>query len=204
MNSLERSFSVYYDSPIAAAFVLNFQWGKTLRDGADHLLTVPYKEEHIATCPVRAVEEFVRVGTHVGRNVTKRYLFPTVSPPREAGAPPVRGPQPLSAKQKSRFLKRHAKKAGEHTEFSMYSFRSGGAVSRALAGDSTSTIMQRAFWKNPRTTARYMRLVEVVSPGVEGVAMVEGNSVNQYREFNEFPLKEQSRSWAAFGNNPML
>ena len=49
-----------------------------------------------------------------------------------------------------------------------------------------------------------MRLVEVVSPGVEGVAMVEGNSVNQYREFNEFPLKEQSRSWAAFGNNPTV
>ena len=148
MNSLERSFRVYYDSPIAAAFVFNFQWGKTLRDGADHLLTVPYKEEHIATCPVRAVEEFVRVGTHVGRNVTKRYLFPTVSPPREAGDPPVRGPQPLSAKQKSRFLKRHAKKAGEHTEFSMYSFRSGGAVSRALAGDSTSTIMQ-SFLEKP-------------------------------------------------------
>ena len=110
----------------------------------------------------------------------------------------------MSAKRMSQILKHHANNAGEHTEISMHYFRSGGAVSRALAGDSTSTIMQRAFWKNPRTTARYMRLVEVVSPGVEGVAMVEGNSVNQCREFNEFPLKEQSRSWAAFGNNPML
>ena len=86
----------------------------------------------------------------------------------------------------------------------MHSFRSGGAVSRALAGDSTATIMQRAFWKSPKTASRYMRLMEVVSPGAKGVAMVEGISVNQYREFDEFPLTEQSKSWTAFGNDPML
>ena len=49
-----------------------------------------------------------------------------------------------------------------------------------------------------------MRLMEVVSPGAEGVAMVEGVSENQYREFNEFLLSEQSRSWAAFRNYPIL
>ena len=48
-----------------------------------------------------------------------------------------------------------------------------------------------------------MRLMEVVCPGTEDVR-VEGISENQYREFNEFPLSEQSRSCAAFGKNPML
>ena len=136
--------------------------------------------------------------------MTKRYLFPTASPHRAAGGPRVQGSQPMSAKRMSQILKHHANNAGEHTEISMHYFRSGGAVSRALAGDSTATIMQRSFWKNPRTATRYMRLMEVVSPGAEGVAMVEGISENQYREFNEFPLSEQSRSWADFGNYPML
>ena len=39
-----------------SGFMFNFQWDKTLRDGVDHPLTATYNEEHIATCPVRAVE----------------------------------------------------------------------------------------------------------------------------------------------------
>ena len=97
----------------------NFQRGKTLRDGSDHLLTVPYNEEHGATCPVRAAEELVLVGTHVAWNMTKGHLLPTVPRLGAAGGPPVRGPHPLSAKQMSQILKRHAKNAGEHMEFSM-------------------------------------------------------------------------------------
>ena len=91
-------------------------------------------------------------------------------------------------------LKQYVLEAGEHIDFSMHSFRSGGAVSRALAGDSLSSIMQRAFWKNPSTAWRYMRLMEVVSPGSDGNSMVEGVTENQYREINEFTLKEQSKA----------
>ena len=49
-----------------------------------------------------------------------------------------------------------------------HSFRSGGAVSPELAGDSTPTVIQRAFWKRPRTVHTYMRSMEVVSPGSKG------------------------------------
>lgn len=60
-------------------FLFNFQWGKTLRDGSDNLLTVPYDDEHYDTCPIRAVEQFVAVGTHEGWDMTKGYLFPDIS-----------------------------------------------------------------------------------------------------------------------------
>ena len=86
----------------------------------------------------------------------------------------------------------------------MHSFRSGGAVSRALAGDSLSTIMQRAFWKSHRQAWRYMRLMEVVSPGSNRKAMLEGVSEAQYAQINDFPLSEQSKSWAAFGTQALL
>lgn len=41
--------------PNECGFLFNFQWGKAMRDGADHLMTVEYDTKFMATCPVRAV-----------------------------------------------------------------------------------------------------------------------------------------------------
>lgn len=187
--------------PNRSGLMFNFQWGKTLRDGSDHLITVPYEEECVATCPVRAVEQFVEIGRYAGWDMSKGYLFPSIT---RRGETVVRGTEPISAKQMTATLKKYAKEIGEVQAFSMHSFRSGGAVSRALAGESLATIMQKAYWKNPKTAWRYMRLLEVVAPGSGGEGMVKGVSEAQYREFNEFPLSDQSKSWAAFGNQPLL
>ena len=48
-----------------------------------------------------------------------------------------------------------------------------------------------------------MRIMEVVSPGAVGNALVEGVSVEQCRQINEFSLSEQSKPWSAFGTEPM-
>ena len=101
-------------------------------------------------------------------------------------------------------LKVHARNAGERTAFTMHSFRSGGALTRALAGEDLPTVMQRAFWKKPSTAWRYLRLMEVLILGSVGNSMVTGVSPEQYRETNEFGLSEQSRHWEAFGNAPMV
>ena len=86
----------------------------------------------------------------------------------------IRGSLPISAAKMSAALKKYAQAVGETQEFSLHSFRSGGALTRALAGDSLSTVMQRAYWKNPKTAWRYMRLMEVVAPRSEGSGMVAG------------------------------
>ena len=101
-------------------------------------------------------------------------------------------------------LKVQARNAGERTAFTMHSFRSGGAFTRALTGEDLPTVMQRAFWKKLSTTWRYLRLMEVLIHGSVGNSMVTGVSPEQYREINEFGLSEQSRHWAAFGNAPMV
>ena len=49
-----------------------------------------------------------------------------------------------------------------------------------------------------------MRLMEVVAPGSGGSGMVEGITEDQYRQLNEFPLSEQTRSLAAFSGRPLL
>lgn len=110
--------------------------------------------------------------------MTSGYLFSDVSAGKHGEA--LRGNLPVTtATTMSSALKRYAIVAGEKQEFSLHSFRSGGAVSRALAGDSMSTIMQRAYWKSPKTAWRYMRLMEVIAPGSEGTGKIEGVTEDQ-------------------------
>ena len=64
--------------PNHRGLMFNFQSGKTQRDGADHILTVPYDADYIGICPVRAVEQFVEVGKHVGWDMSTGYMFPNI------------------------------------------------------------------------------------------------------------------------------
>ena len=64
--------------PNECGFLFNFQWGKTMRDGADHLMTAEYDTKRTTTCPIRADEQYIAVGTALG-NMTQGYLFPRIS-----------------------------------------------------------------------------------------------------------------------------
>ena len=49
-----------------------------------------------------------------------------------------------------------------------------------------------------------MRIMEVVSPCAVGNAvLVQGVSMEQYRQINELSWSEPSKSWSAFGTEPM-
>ena len=82
--------------PNECGFLFNFQWGKTMRDGADHLMTVEYDTKRMTTCPIRAVEQYIAVGTALGWNMTQGYLFPRISRRPNTGTP-IRGITPISA-----------------------------------------------------------------------------------------------------------
>ena len=49
-----------------------------------------------------------------------------------------------------------------------------------------------------------MHLVQVVAPGTSVPSMVKDVSEDEFRQMNEFPLSKLSRSWAAFGTEPLL
>lgn len=68
----------------------------------------------------------------------------------------------LTAPQMTVLLKQHSAAANEKQEISMHSFRSGGAFSRACAGEDASTTTQKVFWKSSQTPWRYMGLTEVL------------------------------------------
>ena len=184
--------------------MFNFQWAKTQRDGADHIITVPYEESELSIFPVRAVEQWVAVATWAGWDMTKGYLFPRIDRMEGSQTPIIKAKQRVTTQSMSQELKKYAKQAGEWQDFSVHSFRSQGAIVRALTGDSLEPMMQKACWTDSKTTWRYMRLMEMISPGAGGEGMVPGVTEEQYRELNEFSLGEQSRHLAAFGKSPML
>ena len=180
----------------------SFPYGKAQRDGADHILTVPYDEEYVAVCPVRAVTQMIDIGKGVGWDMAGGYFFLRF----HVGVTVKRSgfSLPISAAKMSAALKTYAQATRATQEFPLHSFRSGGAPTRDLAGDSLSTVMQRAYGKNPKTAWRYMRLMEVVAPGSEGPGMVEGITEDQYGQLNELPLSGQTHSSAAFSGRPLL
>ena len=48
--------------PNHSGLLFNFQWGKTMRCDADHLISVAYEEVHLAICPVTVVDESASIG----------------------------------------------------------------------------------------------------------------------------------------------
>ena len=117
--------------PNLSGFLFNFQWGKTMRNGADYLISVAYNHECLATCSVTAVEQLVAIGSAIDWDMTRGYVSPSISRDAEGGAP-IRGKAPMSAAEMTHALKSHARAAGEKAEFSMHSFRSGGGNHKAL------------------------------------------------------------------------
>ena len=114
-----------------SGFLFNFQWGKTMRDGADDLIWVAYNQECLATCPVTAVEELIAVGSAMGWDMTRGYLFPRISRNAERRAP-IRGKAPMSAAEMTHALKSHARAAGEKADFWLHYFRSGRGDHKSL------------------------------------------------------------------------
>ena len=88
-----------------------------MRDSAGHLMAVEYDTKGMATCPVRAVEQYIAIGTALGWSMTQGYLF------RRSSRRPK---TPISAPDMAKVLKVHARNAGERTAFTMHSIRSKG------------------------------------------------------------------------------
>ena len=131
--------------------------------------------------------------------MTRGYLFPSITRDAEGGAP-IRGKAPMPAAEMTYTLKSVRQARRRHLDAL---FPLGGAITRALRGEDLASIMERAFWKRPSTAWRYMRIMEVVSPDAVGNAVVKGVSAEQYRPSDELSLGEQSKSWSAFGTEPM-
>ena len=100
-----------------------------MRDGADHLISIAYNYECLATCPVATVELLIAVGSATGWGMTRGFLSPSIFRDAEGGAP-IRGMSPMTAVGMTHALKSHVRAASEKADFWVHFFRSGGGNHR--------------------------------------------------------------------------
>lgn len=119
-----------------------------------------------ALCPVRAVQEFALVPDSVGWAPREGYLVPQV------GSDGSKGRSPWLAQDMSTTLRKFMSKAGlaEGRDYSMHSFRVGGAVSQTLACTAIDALMNSVGWKTRGIAQRYVG----PQPSVPGVLTQSG------------------------------
>eukprot|EP00903_Cladosiphon_okamuranus_P006868 g6689.t1 len=138
--------------PDDKGLIVNFQFGKTLRDskGAVVVLADP---EHPDICAFRAVTTYTSAAQRVGWGDSSGHLFQTVVDNLPEG---VRGAVPLSPAQMTAALQAHLREADLPDHYSMHSFRVGGSVSKSLAGTPVDEIMRIGGWKAEAMAQQYI------------------------------------------------
>lgn len=117
------------------------------------------------TCPIWAGQQYTAVGAALDWAMMEGYPCSRFSQRSNTAATPAGWKSPTSAPDMTNTANVHARYAGKRTAFTMHSIRVGRALKRTLGGKDLSTVMQRAFWKKPRTAWRCLRFMEVMLPG---------------------------------------
>ena len=132
--------------------IFNFHFGKTLRSSS-HAVVVRRDRQCPELCPVRAMQEYFIVTKSVGWNMREGYLFP------EVNADASRGSVQWPAARMTATLQAHIR-AGRLQDaggqYTMHSFRVGGAVSQSLAGTAVEALMDFVGWKTKGVAKRYV------------------------------------------------
>jgi len=137
--------------PESQGFIFNFLFGKTLRaSSAAVVVLAASAQEAQDTCAARAVDEYINAAQQIGWDLSSGFLF---SEPSLDGG---RGTSKLQARDLTKSLQAYLRDAGLPSHFTMHSFRVGGSLSRALAGETIERIMQLGGWKTEAIAKYYV------------------------------------------------
>ena len=89
-------------------------------------------------------------------------------------------------------------------KLSIHSLRAGSAITKLLEGQSLKKVMYDAYWKNPSTAWRYIKLLQVVFPFKDSGVEMDAISPEDYGTLNSTPLTQQGKWFQAFASNADL
>ena len=99
-------------------------------------------------CAFRGAMEYVSAAHSIGWDLAHGHLFPVVLPDGHRGGVAFSAPRMVTA------LQGHLRTAGLPSNFTRHSSRSGGSLSKSLAGTPMDEIMEIGGWKTV-SMARY-------------------------------------------------
>ncbi|XP_019618607.1 PREDICTED: uncharacterized protein LOC109465665 [Branchiostoma belcheri] len=138
----------------AISGMFNHTFGKTLRGGSANAFPILAGKDN-ATCPVRALQVYIRIARALGISFEKGYLFRTVSKDSKI----LNEPFTYDAAQ-YRF-RAYLREIGEYNGDTLHGVRTASAITMALGGADAASLMTHVGWKSKSTAERYLRLDRV-------------------------------------------
>ena len=167
------------------ALLLNYCWGKTLRDGSTHVVRVPRLPDEPIICPVFAVESWVAAARKHGWPMIDGFLFPNI----ERTGLFVTG-HGDNAAQNIRLV-RQLKQCGIFGGESLHGTRSGSTATFRMEGQSEAAVQTGVGWKDRKWVEHYggAALIEAVA----GKSIADISPI-EYRDLNERSANPSSRA----------
>ena len=146
--------------PDNSGLLFNHCWTKTLREGDIHVFAFKRGRNKII-CPVWVIEVYVRMCALLKVTLTPGFLF---RPVLKSGAISAHPFDTVAAQARLDTYTKTLRGQLSGNRFTMHGFRSGAAVSLALAGVGVRDIMDHIGWKSSRTALHYIKLKQVMDP----------------------------------------
>ena len=145
--------------PDNSGLLFNQVWTKTLRAGNSNVFALK-RGSNPLICPVSGLEMYFRVCKAIKIKVSSGFLFRSVSKQDNITCKVL---EPSAAQARLDLYVEHLKGSLTSARFTLHRFRSGAAISMALADISLDQIMDHVGWKSIKTALHYIKLKQVVN-----------------------------------------
>ena len=150
--------------PNKSCVIFQFTFSKVMRDGGTHEFGVQAREGDV-TCPVKNFGKYVTASSGMfgwDWNLDGAFVFDSFDKKGQRTGKPVTAA--AMAQRFQNYLKEFGMDDSETTGVlgSLHGIRAGGALARALEGESLADIMLQGFWKSPSAALHYIGLLQMV------------------------------------------
>ena len=185
--------------PNNVGLIVNFQFGKTLRQLPNHVFGLaPDKANDPWFCPVKLMDSYVDFGNSIGVDMSVGFLYTRIDVTKHRHVDRL---SPAYVNARFRF---YLARAGMENcnqgdlKLSIQSLRAGSAITKLLEGQSLKKVMSDAYWKNPSTAWRYIKLLQVFFPFRDFGLELDALCPEDYAKLNSTPLTQQGKWFQAF------
>ena len=150
--------------PDDSGFLFNQLWSKSLRSGDARVFAFKRGTNRLI-CPVAGIELYFNICRCLGVKLVPGFVFRSTS---KSGGISHDSLDSCAAQARLSLYTSELHNILSSKNFTLHGFRSGAAVSLALAGLSLHEIMDHVGWKSSKTALHYIKLGQVANP--EGAA----------------------------------
>lgn len=167
--------------PDGGGLLLNYVWGKTLREGSKHVFGVLRKAD-VVLCPVAALEGYVAGARAMGIDLSGhgKFLFPPWRGLAGGGVDNV----PLSSAQLTADLQFWLRRCGVFDGETAHGLRTGSSIELSLSGRGLADVMRQACWTSKGMARYYMKEWQVLCASVAGEALPKLATALEYERLN--------------------